>query len=88
MSKQSYFKQLSLASVHNFKIKNSSISNISVQHKYAVQMSKQSYFKQFNLALIHSLVLFGISTIVGYLYQIHFYTYKQFYFKQFSLVLV
>ena len=22
------------------------------------------------------------STLVGYLYQIHFYTYKQFYFKQ------
>ena len=30
-------------------------------------------------------LVYGISTIVGYSYQIHFYTYKQFSFKQFSL---
>ena len=31
---------------------------------------------------------YGISTFVGYLCQIHFYTNNQFYFKQFSLVWV
>ena len=31
---------------------------------------------------------YGISTIVGYQCQIHFYTYKKFNFKQFSLALV
>ena len=30
-------------------------------------------------------VFYGISTFVGYLMQIHFYTNKQFYFKQLSL---
>ena len=33
-------------------------------------------------------VCYGISTFVGYLCQIHFYTNKLFYFKQFNLALV
>ena len=36
MSKQFYFKQFSLALVHSLNVKNSSISNNSVEHKYTV----------------------------------------------------
>ena len=36
---------------------NSSNSNKSVQHNYAVSISKQFYFKQFSLAWVHSLII-------------------------------
>ena len=47
--KQFYLKQFNLA------YKNSSISNNSIYHKYAVYVSKQFYLKQFSLAKVRSL---------------------------------
>ena len=46
---QFYVKLFSLTWVYSLIVKNGSISNNSVQLKYAVSMSKQFYFKLFSL---------------------------------------
>ena len=48
------------------------------------------YLKDYSvlLGLVWFDLVYGISTIEGYYYKIHFYAYKQFYFKQFSLAWV
>ena len=52
--KQFYLKQF-IISLVQFQIKNSSISNNPVYHKYSVSKSKIFYFKQFSIAELCSL---------------------------------